>query len=82
MDAPWNGSYLRVYETVSDPVSREICCYLLMRGGVHAHAYGRALKHLTGVAITKMLPVPNTSTDKFPESRRYMEEGRLATTHA
>lgn len=66
---------LRVYETVSDPVSREVCGYLLVRGGVHAHAYGLALKHLTGVDMTKMLPVPNIPTDKFPEARRYMAEG-------
>src|SRR5260221_3618448 len=66
---------LRVYETVSDPVSREICGYLLVRGGVHAHAYALALKHLTGVDLTKMLPVPNIPTEKFPEARRYLESG-------
>ncbi|MGK9168107.1 manganese catalase family protein [Inquilinus limosus] len=66
---------LRVYETVDDPVSREICGYLLVRGGVHAHAYALALKHLTGVDMTKMLPVPNIPTEKFAESRRYLQEG-------
>jgi Mn-containing catalase len=64
-----------VYETVNDPVSREVCGYLLVRGGVHAHAYGIALKQLTGVDMTKMLPVPNIPTEKFPEARRYMEQG-------
>lgn len=66
---------LRVYETVDDPVSREICGYLLVRGGVHAHAYALALKHLTGVDMTKMLPVPNIPTETFPEARRYLQEG-------
>jgi Mn-containing catalase len=66
---------LRVYETVNDPVSREVCGYLLIRGAVHAHAYVLALKHLTGVDMTKMLPVPNIPAEKFPEARRYLQEG-------
>nr|WP_286154304.1 manganese catalase family protein [Ochrobactrum vermis] len=66
---------LRVYETVSDPVSREICGYLLVRGGVHARAYALALKHLTSVEMDKMLPIPNIPTYKIPEARRYMDEG-------
>jgi Mn-containing catalase len=65
----------RVYETVNDPVSREVCGYLMVRGAVHAHAYGLALKHLTGVDMTKMLPVPNVPGDKVPEARRFMQEG-------
>jgi Mn-containing catalase len=66
---------LRVYETVTDETSREICGYLLVRGGVHAHAYALALKQLTGVEIEKMLPTPNISLDKIPESAKYLEEG-------
>jgi manganese catalase len=66
---------LRVYETVTDPTSREVCGYLLVRGGVHAHAYALALKKLTGVEIEKMLPTPNILLDKIPESRKYLQEG-------
>jgi Mn-containing catalase len=66
---------LRVYETVSDPTSREICGYLLVRGGVHAHAYALAIKKLTGVDITKMLPTPNINLDRIPESQKYLAEG-------
>jgi Manganese containing catalase len=65
---------LQVYETVNDPVSREVCGYLLVRGGVHAYAHALALKQLTGVDMTKMLPVPNIPTEKFPEARRYLQE--------
>jgi Mn-containing catalase len=43
--------------------------------GVHAHAYDLALKQLTGVDMTKMLPLPNIPTEKFAEARRYMQEG-------
>jgi Mn-containing catalase len=66
---------LRVYESVSDPTSREVCGYLLVRGQVHAHAYALALKKITGVAIEKMLPVPNINLDKIPESQKYLQEG-------
>jgi Mn-containing catalase len=66
---------LRVYETVSDPTSREVCGYLLVRGGVHAHAYALAIKKLTGVEIEKMLPTPNITLDKIPESQKYLAEG-------
>ena len=67
---------LRVYETLSDPVGREVCGYLLVRGSVHAHAYALALKKLTGVAIEQMLPTPNINLDRIPESRKYLVEGR------
>jgi Mn-containing catalase len=66
---------LRVYETLDDPTGREVCGYLLVRGGVHAHAYALALKKITGVDIEKMLPTPNILLDKIPESRKYLEEG-------
>jgi Mn-containing catalase len=66
---------LRVYETMTEPTGREVCGYLLVRGGVHAHAYALALKKLTGVDITKMLPVPNIPTDQIPECQKYLAEG-------
>ncbi|MBB1492234.1 MULTISPECIES: manganese catalase family protein [unclassified Paracoccus (in: a-proteobacteria)] len=68
---------LRVYESLTDAniTGREVCGYLLVRGGVHAHAYGLALKRLTGVDIHKMLPTPNIPTDKVPEARKYLQAG-------
>lgn len=66
---------LRVYETLTDPTGREVCGYLLVRGSVHAHAYGLALKNLTGVDIEKMLPTPNINLDKIPECQKYLDEG-------
>ena len=66
---------LRVYETLSEPTGREVCGYLLVRGGVHAHAYALALKQLTGVEIEKMLPTPNINLDKIPEAAKYLDEG-------
>ena len=66
---------LRVYETVTEPTGGEVCRYLLVRGGVHAHAYALALKKLTGVDIASMLPVPNISLDRIPEAQKYLDEG-------
>ena len=56
-------------ETMSETTGREVCAYLLVRGSVHAHAYALVLKKLTGVAIEKMLPVPNIDLSRIPESR-------------
>jgi Mn-containing catalase len=67
---------LRVYETMTEPTGREVCGYLLVRGSVHAHAYALVLKKLTGVAIEKMLPVPNIDLGRIPECQKYLAEGR------
>jgi Mn-containing catalase len=66
---------LRVYESVTDPVGREVCGYLLVRGSVHAHSYALALKKITGVAIEKMLPTPNIPLGNIPECQKYLDEG-------
>jgi Mn-containing catalase len=66
---------IRVYEITTNPVAREMIGYLLVRGGVHATAYGKALETLTGVNITKLLPIPNIENAKFPEARKYESQG-------
>jgi Mn-containing catalase len=65
---------LRVYETTSNPIARELCGYLLVRGGVHQVAYARALEELTGVEVTKMLNIPNISNNEIPEAKKYMDQ--------
>jgi Mn-containing catalase len=67
---------LRVYETMTEAVGREVCGYLLVRGSVHAHAYALVLKQLTGQAVEKLLPVPRIPLAKIPECRKYLEQGR------
>jgi len=66
---------LRVYETLMDPLGREVCGYLLVRGSVHAHAYALALKKITGVDLDKFLPTPNIPLDRIPECQKYLAEG-------
>ena len=66
---------MRVYETVTDPTAREMVGFLLVRGGLHVVAYARALEHLTGVNVTKLVPTPELSNKAFPETRKYEENG-------
>jgi Mn-containing catalase len=73
-----NGARLqkiRVYEMTQNSVARQMIGYLLVRGGVHAAAYAKALEDLTGVAMTKMLPIPKIENSTFPEARQFEERG-------
>ncbi|RYC72004.1 MULTISPECIES: manganese catalase family protein [Spirosoma] len=65
---------MRVYEMVDDPTARTMVGYLLVRGGLHVVAYAKALEKLTGVEVTKLLPIPDLSNDAFPEARKFMDE--------
>lgn len=66
---------MRVYEMVSDPTARALVGFLLVRGGVHIVAYAKALEKLTGADVGKLLPIPDVSNKKFPESRIHEERG-------
>ncbi len=66
---------LRVYEMTNDPCARQMLGYLFVRGGVHALAYGKALQQLTGVEMSKMLPIPRIANSSFPEAKKFEDEG-------
>lgn len=66
---------LRVYEMTQNPAARTMLGYLFVRGGVHAMAYAKALESLTGVEMSKMLPIPNIANKTFPEARKFQEQG-------
>jgi Mn-containing catalase len=66
---------IRVYEMVDDPTARAMVGFLLVRGGVHIVAYAKALEKLTGVEVGKLLPIPDISNKRFPESRKHEERG-------
>lgn len=66
---------LRVYEMTENPAARMMLGYLFVRGGVHALAYAKALESLTGVNMSKMLPIPNIANKTFPEARQFMDRG-------
>ncbi len=69
------GNKMRVYEMVTDPTARELVGYLLVRGGLHVVAYARALEHLTGVNVTKLVPTPELSNKAFPEAKKLEDKG-------
>ena len=60
---------------VDDPTARAMVGFLLVRGGVHIVAYSKALEKLTGVDVGKLLPIPDISNKRFPESRKHEERG-------
>jgi Mn-containing catalase len=66
---------IRVYEMTDHPVARMMLGYLLVRGGVHALAYAKALEELTGVKVQNMLDIPRIPNSKFPETRQWEERG-------
>jgi Mn-containing catalase len=68
----------RVYEMTSNDTARTMIGYLLVRGGVHQAAYALALEKLTGVAMSKMLPLPNIDNEKFEHTRPWQSKGEHA----
>ena len=66
---------MRVYEMTDNPVAREMIGFLLVRGGVHTLAYAKAIETITGIDLTKMLPVPSLDNSKFDVARKYEEQG-------
>jgi Mn-containing catalase len=66
---------IRVYEMAKEPTARALTGFLLVRGGVHIVAYAKALEKLTGVAVGKLLPIPDISNKRFPESKRHEDRG-------
>ena len=56
-------------------MAREMIGYLIVRGGVHQEAYAKALSDLSGVDVTKLLPVPEIDSTKFPHARKFMDRG-------
>lgn len=65
----------RVYQMTTNETARRMIGYLMVRGGVHQAAFGKAIEELTGVKMTKMLPLPNLDDMKIPEARKWMEQG-------
>ncbi|SDJ25017.1 manganese catalase family protein [Natribacillus halophilus] len=66
---------MRVYQMTDNPAARELAGYLLVRGGVHAVSYAKALEEITGANMLKMLPVPDLDNSKFDHARKYEEKG-------
>ncbi len=66
---------MRVYEMTDHPTAREMIGYLLVRGGTHILAYAKAMEMVTGVDVTRMLPIPNLDNRVFDAARKYEDRG-------
>ena len=72
---------IRVYEMTDHPIARQMLGYLLVRGGVHALAYAKALEELTGATVSKMLNIPNIPNSAFPETKKWEDQGSHHTLY-
>src|SRR5215208_1129899 len=66
---------IRAYEMVDGPTARTMVGYLLVRGGTHIVAYAKALEALSGVEVGKLLPIPDISNKRFPETQKHEAKG-------
>ncbi len=66
---------LRVYQSSKNQIVRELCGFLLVRGGVHQLTWAKALEKLTGVEIAKMLNIPAIDLAEIPEAKQWMDKG-------
>ncbi len=71
----------RCYQMSESQAARDTIGYLMVRGGVHQAAYAMALRKITGVEVTKMLPTPNIDDSKIPEARKWQEIGSHRTLY-
>jgi Mn-containing catalase len=64
----------RIYEMTANKTARSTISYLIVRDQAHENAYARALETL-GVDWAKVLPIPKTSAEKFPEVKKLLDLG-------
>lgn len=66
---------IRTYEMTDNETARTMIGYLIVRGGVHQEAYAKALSDISGVDVTKLLPVPDIDNKHFPHAKKFMDQG-------
>lgn len=64
----------RIYEMTQNKTARATISYLIVRDQAHEYAYAKALETL-GVDWGKVLPIPKTSAERFPEVKRLLDLG-------
>jgi len=64
----------RIYEMTDNKTARSTIAYLIVRDQAHENAYARALETL-GVDWAKVLPIPRTDAEQFPEVRKLLDLG-------
>lgn len=64
----------RLYEMTANTTARSTIAYLIVRDQAHENAYAKALEAL-GVEWNKLLPIPKTNAERFPEVNTLLEQG-------
>jgi Mn-containing catalase len=64
----------RIYEMTSNKSARSTIAYLIVRDQAHENAFAKALESL-GVNWGKVLPIPKTTAEQFPEVKKLLDKG-------
>ncbi|WP_432543798.1 manganese catalase family protein [Kineococcus sp. SYSU DK002] len=64
----------RIYEMSSNKTLRSTVSYLIVRDQAHENGYAKALETL-GVDWKKLLPIPKTNAERFPEVKQMVDLG-------
>ena len=64
----------RIYEMTDNKTARSTIAYLIVRDQAHENAFAKALESL-GVNWGKVLPIPKTNAERFPEVKRLTDMG-------
>ena len=62
----------RIYEMTANKSARSTVAYLIVRDQAHENAFAKALESL-GVNWGKVLPIPKTNAERFPEVKRLVD---------
>jgi Mn-containing catalase len=64
----------RIYEMTDNKTARSTIAYLIVRDQAHENAFAKALESL-GVNWGKVLPIPKTKAEQFPEVKKLLDQG-------
>ena len=64
----------RIYQMTENKSARSTIAYLIVRDQAHENAFAKALESL-GVNWGKVLPIPKTNAEQFPEVRALLDQG-------
>ena len=64
----------RIYEMTANKSARSTVAYLIVRDQAHENAFAKALESL-GVNWGKVLPIPKTNAEQFPEVKTLVDQG-------
>jgi Mn-containing catalase len=64
----------RIYEMTANKTARSTIAYLIVRDQAHENVYAKALESL-GVGWGKVLPIPKTKAERFPEVKTLLDQG-------